>query len=83
MWYGSGAPFDSVLQIVTACSILAVLFVFPALESICRGFVTQSSSSNVETMKGVSMIKESWVSFKNVCHGLTGGILIQTRRNDV
>lgn len=82
VWYGSGAPFNSVLQVVTVCSVLAFSVILPVLETIVSGFVTRYKSSNNEGSKGARMIRESWSAVKNICHGLTGGLLILTRRNE-
>lgn len=83
MWYGSGAPFDPVLQVIAVCSVLAVLVVFPVLEVLFSGVVSRSESSAPEASKGARMIREVWIATKNVCYGLTGGFLILTRRNDL
>lgn len=83
VWYGSGAPFDSALWASAVCSVLVSFVVFPVLETATSGLVTRQESSEVKTSKGARMIGELWTATKNVCWGLTGGLLIQTRRNDL
>lgn len=83
MWYGSGAPFDSVLQVLAVCSVFVVLVAFPVLETKLSGPVNQLRSSDKESSKGAAMFGEMWNATKNVCQGLTGGLLILTRRNEL
>ena len=83
VWYGSGAPFDSVLLAVALCSVLVTSFIFPLLETIVSGLVNRNRFNNGSIREGaVQMAKNIWKAIANICYGLTGGILILTRRNE-
>lgn len=70
------------LQVLAVCSVFVVLVAFPVLESKLSGVVNRLKSSDKESPKGAPMLGEMWEATKNVCQGLTGGLLILTRRNE-
>lgn len=82
VWYGSGAPFDPVLQLIAVCSVLAISVVFPLLETKLSDLVNQLSGKAKDS-KGARMVSKSWSAIKSVCYGVTGGFLIRARRNEL
>ncbi len=82
MWYGSGASFTALLA-AAVCSALVVLVGLPLLEANISGVVNQLESGCEGTSKGGRMIRESWSAVKSIFYGLPGGILIQTRCNEL
>ncbi|MFQ6227749.1 hypothetical protein [Nocardia sp. NPDC002869] len=71
------------LLAAAVCSALVALVGFPLLEAKISGFVNQLESGSEGTSKGGRMISESWAAVKGIFCGLPGGILIQTRRNEL
>lgn len=81
MWSWSGAPFNSVLQVVSVCSVLGSAVVVPVLETIISDLGCREMSSNDGNSKGARMTRKSWFAMKNIWYGLTGSLLAMARRN--
>lgn len=82
MWFGAGAP-PTVLEALIVCSVFGLFtIVIPLLESVRSGVASDRKGSDKGSTRWTRMGVNSWNAIKNIGHGVTGSLLVQSRRNE-